>query len=228
MSAGRVIAIDGPAASGKSTTAQRVAERLGFWHLNSGLLYRAITWVALERGWDEGDERFADQVAGLEIRIGGTAARPRVAIAGTERGEELQTPEVTARVSAIAARRPVRELVLHLLREAASTRDVVCDGRDIGTVVFPEAVLKVFLIATAEERARRRLLDYGREPTPARVEKEARRLRARDRADSHRDLAPLRRADDAVEIDTTDLDPEAVVERILALATGRGIGTAGE
>lgn len=222
---GRVIAVDGPAASGKSTTARRVAERLGFWHLNSGLLYRGITWVALQRGWEEEAPDFAVRVWGLAIGLAGTPGEPRVRVDGTERGTELHSPEVSARVSSIAAQAAVRERVLALLGEAAGTRNVVCDGRDIGTVVFPDADLKVFLTASAEERARRRLLDYGLEPTPSRVREEAGRLRARDAADSSRALAPLRKAADAVEVDTTRLSPEEVVERIVGLARKRGLGS---
>lgn len=221
---GRVIALDGPAASGKSTTARAVARRLGYWHVNSGFLYRAITWIALERGWDEEAPEFPERVRELEIDLAGGPEAPRVRIEGVELGPELHAPEVTERVSAVAARAPVRERVLERLRRAASGRDLVCDGRDIGTVVFPDAELKVFLTASAQERARRRLLDYGETPTPERVSEEATRLRARDAADSTRSLAPLRKAPDAVEVDTTDLSPGEVVDRIVELAARRGLG----
>lgn len=224
---GRVIAVDGPAASGKSTTARAVGGRLGFWHVNSGFLYRAITWLALERGWDEDAPGFGERVRGLEIGLAGTPDEPHIRIEGAELGPELHAARVSARVSAVAAKPPVRERVLTLLRSAAARRDIVCDGRDIGTVVFPEADLKVFLTASVEERARRRLLDYGERPTPERIAAEARRLRARDAADSTRELAPLRKAPDAVEVDTTRLAPEEVVERIVALAAERGILAAG-
>ena len=220
---GRVIAVDGPAASGKSTTARAVSRRLGFWHVNSGLLYRAIAWLVLDRGWDEDDPGFEERVAGLRIGLAGDPEKPRVRIEGTEPGAELHEPRVSARVSAVAARPAVRRRVLALLRSAAASRDVVCDGRDIGTVVFPDAELKVFLTAGVEERARRRLLDYGARPTPERIAAEVRELRARDAADSTRVLAPLRKAPDAVEVDTTHLSPEEVVERIVALAAESGI-----
>lgn len=222
-SPGRVIAVDGPAASGKSTISRRVADRLGFWHLNSGLLYRGITWVALQRGWSERAPDFADRLRDLEIELAGTPGEPRVRVDGAEQGPELHSPEVSARVSSISTHEAVRRRVLVLLREAAATRDVVCDGRDIGTVVFPRATLKLFLTASVEERARRRLLDYGLEPTPVRVREEAARLRSRDAADSTRALAPLRKAEDAVELDTTHLSPDEVVARIVDLARDRGI-----
>lgn len=221
---GRVIAVDGPAASGKSTAARAVGRRLGFWHVNSGLLYRAIAWLALERGWDEEAPDFGEHVRTLDIELVGSPQEPGVRIEGNELGPELHAPDVSARVSAVAARAPVRERVLGLLRATAARRDVVCDGRDIGTVVFPEAELKVFLTATAEERARRRLLDYGQEPTRDRIRAEAASLRARDVADSTRALAPLRKAEDAIELDTSEIGPREVAERILRLAAERGLG----
>lgn len=220
---GRVIAVDGPAASGKSTAARAVASRLGWWHLNSGLLYRAVTWLAIERGWDEEDPAFAEGVGRSEVELAGTPEEPRVRVEGKELGPELHAPDVTARVSAVAARGVVRERALRLLRAAAAERDLVCDGRDIGTVVFPDAELKVFLTANAEERARRRLGDYGKPATAERVAGEAERLKARDAADATRDLAPLRKAPDAVELDTTEMGPAEVVARILELAVRRGL-----
>jgi cytidylate kinase len=214
---GRVISIDGPAAAGKSTTAKQVARRLGFCHLNSGLLYRAITWLTLQRGWKETDPDFAGWVRGLDIEL---VARPPdlvVRIGGRTPGRWLHSRRVSAHVSAVSRHGAVRERVLSVLRDAGQRFDLVCDGRDIGTVVFPDAALKVFLVASADERARRRLGDHGEPFTPDRVERETRRLLERDQADSTRELSPLRRASDAVEIDTTALGPEAVVERILAL-----------
>lgn len=215
--------MDGPAASGKSTMARAVGQQLEFWHLNSGFLYRAITWHVLEHGWDEQGEGLAAQVQALEIDLVGSADRPRVRIEGVELGPELHDPRVSGRVSSVSARAPVRMRVLELLRAAARERDIICDGRDIGTVVFPDAELKLFLTASVEERARRRLLDYDEDPTPLRLAEEARKLRARDEADSTRALAPLRKAPDAVELDTTRLTPAEVVERILTLATQRGL-----
>lgn len=214
---GRVISIDGPAAAGKSTTADEVARRLGFYHLNSGLLYRAITWFALKRGWTETDPDFTAWVRDLDIELVPRPPDLVVRIGGRAPGRWLHSRRVSAHVSAVSRHGAVRERVLAVLREAGQRFDLVCDGRDIGTAVFPHATLKVFLVASAEERARRRLGDHGEPPTPDGVERETLRLLERDRADSTRELSPLRRASDAVEIDTTALEPEAVVERILAL-----------
>jgi cytidylate kinase len=218
-----VVAIDGPAASGKSTTARRAANGLGFAHLNSGLLYRAITWMALERGWGDSAPDFETNVRGLDIQLVRTPGSLRVTVDGEDPGAALHAPRVTERVSAVSSVRAVREVALTHVRAAAQMRGLVCDGRDIGTKVFPDAEVKVFLVASARERARRRLLDLGEPPTEARVDEEAVRLRARDRADSTRELSPLRRAPDAVEIDTTSLTVEEVVGQILVLCRDRGI-----
>jgi cytidylate kinase len=218
-----VVAIDGPAASGKSTVARHVARALGFAHLNSGLFYRAITWVALERRWLESDPGFEARVRGLSVDLISTETTLRVLVDGRDPGVALHSPRVTARVSAVASRGAVREVTLEHLRGAALERALVCDGRDIGTEVFPDAEVKVFLVAAAEERARRRLLDLEQPLTPARVREETRRLEARDLADSSRERSPLRRAPDAIEVDSTHLTIEEVTERILALCRQRGI-----
>ncbi|MEE9206799.1 MAG: (d)CMP kinase [Gemmatimonadota bacterium] len=217
------IAIDGPAASGKSTTARSVAERLGYAHLNSGLLYRAITWTALRDGWLSAEPGFDEALAGLEISLVPTPPTFSVAVNGAGLGEELYSSQVAARVSAVASRPAVRKKILDLL-QATEPAGVVCDGRDIGTVVFPNAGLKVFLVASAEERGRRRLLEQDEPLTEERIRRETERLEARDEVDSSRELAPLLRAMDAIEIDTTVLDPAEVIDTIMALADERTRG----
>ena len=218
-----VIAIDGPAASGKSTTARQVAQRLGFVHVNSGLFYRAITWASLRDGWSDDIDQLREVVARLDIAPIVEAGVLDVQVRGVRPGVALQGRDVSTRVSAVSATDFVRKRVLQLLRATAKEADVVCDGRDIGSVVFPDAHLKVFLVADVRERARRRLLDYQVEPSVEAIEEEAERLRARDDADSTRALAPLVKAEDAVEIDTTRQAPEAVIHRILELAGERGM-----
>ena len=219
---GITIAIDGPAASGKSTTAGRVARELGYHHLNSGLVYRAITWNALEGGWPEDETSFEETLRDLDLKLERCGSGFRVLVHGVDPGVSLVAPATSARVSEVAAMPAVRERVLRLLREEGSRGGIVCDGRDIGTVVFPRAELKVFLVATPEERGRRRLLDHGLEPTEEAVREEARRLTERDAADSSRAVAPLRQAGDAVLVDTTKMSADEVVERIVALAIERG------
>lgn len=222
---GLTIAIDGPAASGKSTTARGVAEALGYSHLNSGLLYRAVAWAALRDGWsDAGSAEMERRVAGLEISLERRPPEYRVRLGEDRPGEELKSRAVTRASSRLAREPAVRDRVLELLRAAGRRGGLVCDGRDIGTVVFPGADLKVFLVASARERARRRLLEHGESPTEDAIRREASRLEERDRADADRDIAPLRPAEDAVEIDTTDLEPGQVVHRIVKMARRREDG----
>ena len=224
---GRAIAIDGPAASGKSTTAHAVADRLGFAHLNSGRLYRAIGWLADLQDRAPGDSDFEAWVEGLHIGLRGEPPDLVVTIDGATPGTALDEPEVAVAASVVARNAAVRGRVLEILRGASAQYDIVCDGRDIGTSVFPEAPLKVFLVASAAERARRRLLDQGEEPTRERLEGASARLRQRDLADETRELSPLRRASDAIEIDTTTMPADEVVDQIVELAAERGIAGAG-
>jgi len=227
----RVIAIDGPAASGKSSTAAAVARRLGWAHLDSGALYRAVTLAALDNLRDAGsgmrDAWPAQQVVALaedlpvRLVLVGDAFRPTVA--GVDVEETIRSERVTRHVSAIAAIREVRNWVNVQQRDAVAgvPRGVVVDGRDIGTVVFPDAPVKVFLTASPEERARRRLAQRGSRIDPAELAREAEALAARDHADSTRPVAPLRAAADAVRLDTTDLSLEEQADRVVALARER-------
>lgn len=220
---GIIVAIDGPAASGKSTTAAAVADILDYCHLNSGQLYRAITWAALDGGWvDAPPDVFAARVAELDLRLVPISPAYQVLVDGRDPGSALWVRETSGRVSEVAAVGVVRRRVLDLLRAEGVDGAIVCDGRDIGTVVFPNAESKVFLLASATERGRRRLLDHGVAPTPDLIREEARLLESRDEADSTRELSPLVRADDAVEIDTTSLEFPQVVDRIVELARAAG------
>lgn len=216
-----IIAIDGPAGSGKSSTAGAVARRLGYHHLDSGALYRAATWAALEAGIADTEwprlARATLDAFGIEARL--KDGRLDVRAHGRDITEAIRQPGVTAHVSPMARVATVRNWVNEQLRRMARGADVVADGRDIGTVVFPDADLKVFLIASPETRAVRRLRQQGVEdPGPAQREAEVRRLRSRDEMDSTRSIAPLRRAADAVVLDTTSLSFEQQVSRIVALA----------
>jgi len=222
---GLIVAIDGPAASGKSTTAAAVAAELGYCHLNSGQLYRAITWAALDRGWlDSEPGTFERELDDLALELVAEPPEFALMIDGRTAGDGLRSRETAARVSEVASLGAVRARVLRILRAEGEKGGLVCDGRDIGTVVFPAAELKVFLVASPEERGRRRLLDHGVEPTPARVRDEAALLEERDAADSTRQLSPLRKASDAVEVDTTGDDFEQVVDRVVDLARRAGAG----
>lgn len=219
-----IIAIDGPAGSGKSSTAREVARRLGFHHVDSGAFYRALTWSALERGIAA--TRFAalDESALDEF---GVRAEPhghgfRMYAGGRDIDQAIREPQINANVSAMARVPAVRDWLNKRLRDAATRADVVVDGRDIGSVVFPDADLKVFLVAHQETRARRRLAERGSiAPEADEVAAEVERLLERDRADSERELAPLIRAADAVEIDTSLIDFEEQVERVVGLVRER-------
>lgn len=212
-----VVAIDGPAASGKSSTARMVADRLGFCHVDSGSLYRAATAAALRRSadadcWTEEDVRRA--VGEITLRLSAGVVIPL--ISGEEMGDELRGAEVTRHVSRVAQMPRIREWVNELVRSAARSHSVVVDGRDIGTVVFPHADLKIFLVADPWERARRRLLQrFGEAPTDEEIAAETERLVLRDA----RDATQTVQARDAVLIDTTNLTQEVQVERIVALVS---------
>jgi len=233
----RVIAIDGPAASGKSSTAAAVARALGWAHLDSGALYRAITLAVLDNiGEGETDretrkgkretwspQRIVALAEDLPVRLVLVGDQFRPEVAGVDVEDAIRSPRVTARVSEIAAIPEVRHWVNVQQREAVGThpQGVVVDGRDIGTVVFPDAPLKVFLTASPDERARRRLAQRGDAIDPAELRRESDALGARDRADSTRRVAPLRSAADAVLLDTTRLSMEEQVARVVALARQR-------
>jgi cytidylate kinase len=223
---GRVIAIDGPAASGKSSTAQWVAQQLGFRHVDSGALYRALTAAWLRKPDDTESWTERDVLReGNRVRLvpHGTSFAPLI---DGERAEtELRGSDVTRLVSRVASMPGVRDWVNAQVRLAAVEHDVVVDGRDIGTVVFPDADLKIFLVADSWERARRRLIQrMDRSPTDDEIAEETERLVHRDAKDATQTV----QAKDAVLIDTTRLTQEEQVERIVALAravTQRAKGT---
>jgi cytidylate kinase len=227
---GRVIAIDGPSASGKSTTARAVAEALGFAHLDSGALYRGVTLVALRESARRG-RAHEDPLDVLDPETMLRTAEDRglmlqpdgAGFAAYLEGEpvdtEIRGSRVTGCVSAVSAVPVIREWINSRLRAMVRAgRDVVVDGRDIGTVVFPDADLKIFLTASPTARAGRRINQRGRPVDPLLLEAEAAALAARDHADSTRQTAPLKPADDAVLVDTTALAFADQVDRIVALA----------
>jgi cytidylate kinase len=216
-----VVTIDGPAGSGKSTTAREVARRLGFNHLDSGALYRGLTLAAVDAGipedrWDDLDR---ETVARLDVSLASTGGGFRVLVNGVDPGNALRSPEVTRLASHLARNPRVRERLGELQRSARTFGGVVAEGRDMGTVVFPDAVLKVFLTASLEERSRRRLTQEGRPSDEASLATEGRAIRDRDESDESRAAGPLRRPDGALVIDTTSLSFEAQVQRIVEAAT---------
>lgn len=217
-----IIAIDGPAGSGKSTIAKAVAKKLGFHYLDTGAMYRAIAWLALERGADLEDAcALATLTSEEPIEFMRDPADPlvdRVSIAGQDVTAEIRTPRIDAVVSIVASCAEVRAALVTQQRAIAATRDTVMEGRDIGTVVFPHADVKIFLTASPEERACRRAAQNAARHGGSTSEVEVlRALKERDRLDSTRDHSPLAKADDAREVDTTHLSIDEVVELISAM-----------
>jgi cytidylate kinase len=210
-----VIAIDGPAGAGKSTVAHGVAKALGFTYLDSGAMYRCVALAALDRSMDLDDgERLGEMAWGLDIGFNGDT----IQLDGKPVEGKIRTPEVTIASSKVSVHPQVRQAMVKRQRELIATGNYVAEGRDIGTVVSPDSPLKVFLTASEEERARRRAAQTGEAVAAVRDAIEDRDERDRSRADS-----PLRAADDSVSLDTTDLSPDDVVERIAALARERGV-----
>jgi len=208
-----IIVIDGPAGTGKTTIAKRVAEKLGYHYFDTGALYRCLTHLILKKKIDiknnEQVERLL-QAFQFEIKDGHYFAN------GEDVTEIIRSPEVTAQVSAVAALPLVREMLIHVQRNFAHTKHAVFEGRDLGTVVFPGADLKIFLTARPAVRAERRYLELKSKTTITEAEV-LKQLIERDHFDSTREIAPLKQAEDAHLIDTSDLDIEGVIERISTL-----------
>lgn len=218
-----VVAIDGPAASGKSSTANRVARRLGLVHIDSGALYRTATWVAIRDDLSD-PARIAMALDESDLSLVRTGSSATVHLAGGSMEPDIRTAEVTERVSEVSAMPVVRDWVNRRLRAAVTEwGGAVMDGRDIGTVVFPDATLKVFLTATPAARAIRRLRQAGAPVPPEEVAREASRLGERDRLDAGRAVAPLLAAEDARRLDTTELTLDQQVDRIVAWAIESGL-----
>jgi cytidylate kinase len=210
-----VIAIDGPAGAGKSSVARLVAEELGITYLDSGAMYRAVALAGLEAGADLDDARQMGEIASRsEVSLTGD----RVSLGGHDVSEEIREPRVSEAASRVSVHLRVRAAMVDRQRALIESGDYVAEGRDIGTVVSPDAPLKVFLTASEEERARRRAEQSGGDREQVLHEQ-----RERDERDRRREHGALRAADDAVELDTTGLSLEDVVDRVAALARERGL-----
>jgi CMP/dCMP kinase len=210
-----VIAIDGPAGAGKSTVARAVAAALDFTYLDSGAMYRCVALAGIEHGADLDDAEAMGAVArSLRIELEGD----RVELEGRDVSAAIREPRVTEASSRVSVHPPVREAMVEGQRSLIAAGRYVAEGRDIGTVVSPEAPLKVFLTASARERARRRAAQTGESPEAVLAAQ-----RQRDERDESREHGSLRPAEDSVEVDTTELDLDQVVSRIEALARERGL-----
>jgi len=211
-----VIAIDGPAASGKSTTSKLVAERLGYLNVDTGAMYRAITLKVLRSNIEPSDSDAIDKlVEDTSVRLEQMNDQIKVFLDNQDVTKDIRSPEVTAAVSAVSAIPKVRELMVRMQREIGKNGGVVLEGRDIGTVVFPDADLKIFMIANVDERARRRQKDLERIGVQVNLEKLIEDINERDYKDSHRNLSPLKKAEDAIVLDTTNLTIDEQVDFIV-------------
>ncbi|SDZ43696.1 cytidylate kinase [Micromonospora pattaloongensis] len=213
-----VVAVDGPSGSGKSTVSRRLAAALDARYLDTGAMYRAVTWAVLSSGVDPTDTDAVAKIAGeIELTIGTDPTAPHIAADGTLLDAEIRGPRVTAAVSAVAAVPAVRQTLVAMQRGIiAAAERIVVEGRDIGTVVASDAELKVYLTASADARARRRSAEYATD-----VSATAADLARRDRLDSTRPVDPLQQAPDAVVLDTTEMGIDEAVERLRDLLQGR-------
>lgn len=219
MNKHKVIAIDGPAGSGKSSTARLLARKLGFTYLDTGAMYRSVTLAAIQEGVDLHNEGGVCGIASkvkIEIIPGGN--EDKLLLDGQDVTWKIREPKVDAGVSLVSSYKGVREEMVKIQREFARERDVVAEGRDIGTVVFPKADLKIYLVASLETRAIRRCRQLEGAGIATSFEEQTASLSSRDLFDSGRDHSPLRKADGAIELDTTDMSLNEQVEKVYELA----------
>ena len=213
------IAIDGPAGAGKSTVARALAKALGAMYLDTGAMYRAFGLAMLRAGVDPADvSAVAARADDVDVSVEYRDGAQRILLAGEDVTEAIRRPDVSDAASAISVAPEVRERMVALQRRIAAGQNVVMDGRDIGTVVLPDATLKIYLTASVEERARRRCEELARKGTPQPYEKVVREIGERDYRDTHREASPLRIATDAHIVDTTDMSLDEVVEAIGQMA----------
>ena len=212
------VAIDGPASSGKSTISKLIAKENHFLYLDTGAMYRVVTLAVLRNNISLDDyEAIEKLVQTIEIGFSMQDGKQSVFMNGEDVTDEIRSVEVTRNVSAVSALKEVRTRLVHLQREIAENHSIIMDGRDIGTVVLPQAEIKIFLVASVEERARRRFIENQEKGIEMSYEELVEDIRRRDHIDSTRKESPLRKAEDAIEVDTTKMTIEDVVKVVTAL-----------
>lgn len=216
-----IIAIDGPAGSGKSTTARRVAQELGYLYIDTGAMYRAVTLAVLRENKDISEASLSEILRNYSVLLRVTEVGQRTYLNNEDVTMQIRSPEVTARVSAVSALGNVREAMVRQQQELGKDGGVVMDGRDIGTVVFPQAELKIYLVASPGERAQRRVLELEAQGVDVSAREVEQQIIERDRMDSEREISPLRKAADAIEIDTSHLSIEDQTSKVVELACRR-------
>ncbi len=213
------IAIDGPSASGKSTVAKELCKRLNYIHLDTGAMYRCVAKYALDNGIDLNDQVSVESVLN-EVSIELTSDG-KVFLNSKEVTNDIRTDEISQGASIVSTYKNVREYLVALQQKMAENKGFIMDGRDIGTVVLPNAELKIFMTASAHERAKRRYLENQKRGIDSNLEELEKEIAERDYRDTHREISPLRKAEDAIEIDTSDINKMEVVERIMKLITDK-------
>ena len=217
------IAIDGPAGAGKSTIAKRVAEELNFMYVDTGALYRAVALCAIQKNIEPDDsQRVSEMLSEIKVQLAFNYRFEKVVLLdGRDVSSQIRTPEVSMAASKISALPQVRAYLLDLQRDIAKENNVIMDGRDIGTVVLPDAKVKIFLTASPQVRAERRYKELSEKGANVSFDEVLRDVNERDYNDSHRKTAPLKPAEDSVFVDTTDLDFEQSVEKIISVIKER-------
>ncbi len=213
------IAVDGPAGAGKSSIAREASARLGFIYVDTGALYRSVALYALENDVLEQD-KLIQSLDKINVELKFISGVQHVLLCGRDVSDKIRTPEVSMNASKVSAVPEVREFLFGLQQKIAAENDIIMDGRDIGTVVLPNADLKVFLTASAEERAKRRFLEMKDKPDCPSYEEILEDINKRDYNDMHRETAPLKRAEDAVLLDTTEMTKAQVVEKLISMIEG--------
>ena len=211
------VAIDGPAGSGKSSICEIVANKIGFTHIDTGAMYRAVTLEAMRRNIDLGDESQYNFIDTIDLIY----TEDKTILEGEDVSKEIRSIPVTRNVSLVSSLKRVRDKMVHFQRESAKHGLVLMDGRDIGTVVLPSADVKIFLTASPEERAKRRLRELNEKGISSDYETVLEDIKVRDYKDSHRAIAPLMMASDAIEVDTTNMSIDEVCDRIIQIINER-------